>query len=328
TRYAADSSLTLNSNLTLYAQWAVNPLEGLSLNEALTWIAANAQNGNEYTIELTASESLAPKTLSYSGKVIGITLKGIGSERMILLSSNGSLFTIGTGVTLILDNNITLKGRIGNSAPVVVVQPNGFLVMNDGAKIIDNSNSSSSYYGGGVYSSGTFTMNGGTISENTAFVYGGGVYSTGTFTMSGGTISGNIASYSSSSNTCGGGVYSTGTFTMSGGTISGNTVTNSWSSSYTIGGGVYASGTFTMSGGTVSGNTSYLGGGVYVGGGTFIKSSTGGTIYGSNATPELQNTASSASYGYAVYVSSSGRRRNTTVNAGDYLNSASSEGWE
>jgi hypothetical protein len=303
-RYASGSSLTLSSSLTLYAQWAANQLEGLSLNAALAWIAANAQNGDEYTIELTISESLAPTSLSYSGKVVGITLKGIGSEKMILLSSSGSLFTIGTGVTLTLDDNITLKGRTSNSAAVVTVQANGFLVMNDGAKIIDNIVASYSY-GGGVYSSGTFTMNGGTISGNTV--------------------------RASSSDSYGGGVYSSGTFTMNGGTISGNTTSSSYSSSY--GGGVYSSGTFTMSGGTISGNTasgSYpgRGGGVYVSSGTFTKSSTGGTIYGSDALPELQNTAYSTSYGHAVYVNSSTRRRNTTVNAGDYLSSASSEGWD
>jgi hypothetical protein len=103
-----------------------------------------------------------------------------------------------------------------------------------------NSSSSSSIYsdssGGGVdVGSGTFTMNGGTITGNSSssyYSYGGGVSSSGTFTMSGGTISGNYSSFS------GGGVSSGGTFTMSGGTISGN-------SSFS-GGGVLIGGTFTM----------------------------------------------------------------------------------
>ena len=53
--------------------------------------------------------------------------------------------------------------------------------------------------GGGVYiAAGDFTMNGGTISENSAF-YGdgcgvGGDFVSGDFTMNGGTISGNSAS--------------------------------------------------------------------------------------------------------------------------------------
>jgi hypothetical protein len=138
---------------------------------------------------------------------------------------------------------------------------------------------------------------------------------------------------------------------MSGGTISGNASSSSSSyyssyypDSYAFdGGGVYvSSGTFTMSGGTISGNTSYAtasgysysysidcsGGGVYVSSGTFIKSATGGIIYGSDALPELQNTATGRVLGYAVLVYDSWRIKYTTVNAGDYLNSGSSAGWE
>ena len=66
---------------------------------------------------------------------------------------------------------------------------------------------------------GTFTMNGGTISGNSAYDWGGGVYvrNNSTFTMEGGTITDNTAK------TFGGGVYvAYGTFTMSGGTISNN----------------------------------------------------------------------------------------------------------
>jgi parallel beta-helix repeat protein len=74
-----------------------------------------------------------------------------------------------------------------------------------GGSINGNTTSSTLGGGGGVYSSGTFTMSGGTINGNTASSYGGGVY--GTFTMSGGAISGNTAS-------TGGGV--SGPFMMSG----------------------------------------------------------------------------------------------------------------
>ena len=121
--------------------------------------------------------------------------------------------------------------------------------------------------GGGVYVSGTFTMNGGTISGNTSRYFGGGVcVGSGTFTMNGGTISGNTSWY-------GGGVcVGSGTFTMNGGTISGNT------SGY--GGGVHVFGTFTMNGGTISGNTSGDGGGVYVENNTGFQISGGATVTG------------------------------------------------
>jgi hypothetical protein len=118
---------------------------------------------------------------------------------------------------------------------------------------------------------------------------------------------------------------------MSGGTISGNTS----SSSSFYGGGVYVGGgSFTMSGGTISGHTTAKeGGGVYVGSGTFVKQQSGGIIYGSNESDStLKNTATSGnSYGHAVYVYSGGKVRNTTAGVGVTLDSSLSGpagGWE
>jgi hypothetical protein len=93
-------------------------------------------------------------------------------------------------------------------------------------------------------------------------------------------------------------------------------------------------GTFTMNGGIISGNStseSYaVGGGVYVDdGGTFTKQS-GGTIYGSNASGSLRNTAGSG-YGHAVFIADDYKRRNTTAGSGVTLNSGrsgSAGGWE
>jgi hypothetical protein len=198
------------------------------------------------------------------------------TDKIISSSGSGVLLYAGANQTLIL-RNIALQGGVycGGTNARLVMQPgtvvtgrvnvaSGTFTM-DGGTISGNRFSSSSYYpsdGGGVAvgSSSTFTMSGGIISSNTAdssttSSYGGGVYVSGTFTMSGGTISGNTAYSSISSD--GGGVYVSGTFTMSGGTISGNTA----SSRSSYGGGVYvgSSGTFTMSGGTISGNTASSG---------------------------------------------------------------------
>ena len=68
-------------------------------------------------------------------------------------------------------------------------------------------------HGGGVLNTGTFTMNGGTITGCSAKSNGGGVYNTGSFTMNGGTITG------CSAESYGGGVHNTGSFTMNGGAI-------------------------------------------------------------------------------------------------------------
>ena len=273
-----------------------------NLEDALNYISANAQTGDNYFIVLGTDALIDPQWLDHYGgygQTVGITLMADGVERTVQLASNGSLFTVDSGVTLTLENNVTLTGRTTNTASLI-----------------------------SVYSGGTFIMNGGKISGNTvssSYSYGGGVYvDSGTFTMSGGEISGNTVS-SSSSYSYGGGVsVSSGTFTMSGGKISGNTVS---SYSYSYGGGVSISGgTFTMSGGEISGNTasssysSYYyysyGGGVSVSGGTFTKSGTGGIItgYGNNTVngnKVIRNGSVLSGYGHAVYVSSSQRLENT-----------------
>lgn len=174
------------------------------------------------------------------------------------------------------------------------------LAMND-CEVIRCIGSSS---GGGVYvdGSGTFTMNGGTISGNTASSFGGGVYVGGsrTFTMNGGTISGNTAGVR------GGGVYLYGltvNFTMNGGTISGNTAKDGGgvyvaNSKFTMkgdaiirenilaadgrGGGVFLhSGTFEMESGAISGGKAESGGGVYINAGRFTMND--GTISNNTA---------------------------------------------
>ncbi|MHB9293610.1 hypothetical protein Holit_02737 [Hollandina sp. SP2] len=271
---------TVSRNITLYADWTVPiPVPAATLGDALVWLIANAAEGGAYILTLTGDETISPQSLSYNGKKVRITLNGGAAERTVSLGSTGSLFTIESGVTLTLDNNLTLQCYTTSQ---VRVNSGGTLVMNDGSKISRSAV---------VVSNGTFTMNGGEISGNTATSYrGGGVYvSNGAFTMNGGEISGSTASD-------GGGVYvSTGTFTMNGGEISGNT-------------------------------TSYGGGGVYVyGTGTFIKQSDG-TIYGSDASDPLKNTAGSD--GHAVGGS---KKRNTTAGSGVTLDSrldGFAGGWE
>jgi fibronectin type 3 domain-containing protein len=368
TQSAAVSGMTLNTDADLFVGSGTITQNGVTnLFNALAWIKTNAVNNTSYTIRLNEDVSFAPYVLDSSAvnnkSGITIILKGNGAERKITLNANGSLFTVNTGVTLTLDDKVTLVGRSANTDSLVKVYPGGKLVMNDGAKISGNRRNythDSSTYGGGVRIEGVFTMNGGVISGNTAWD-GGGVYvtSSDTFTMNGGVISDNAA-------TTGGGVYiHSGTFTMNGGEISGNTVsTTSFVSS--DGGGVYIlSGTFTMNGGKISGNaassTGSNGGGVYIyngiftmsggeisgnaassassnGGGVSVSSigtftkSPGGIIYGSNASATLKNTASSDSRGHAVYVSamyvSNAKKRNTTAGVAVTLDSSTAEGWE
>jgi uncharacterized repeat protein (TIGR02543 family) len=276
-------STSIVKDTILYAKWGTVP--GNDLADKMKWLQNNALNNRAYIVEVDRSDRIAPQLL-FSGNRsnVTITLKGIGNSWMIQLDNStvGSLFTVGSGVALILDN-ITLQGKNGNNAPLVQVNSGGTLIMRKGSAITGNvitsnddgggvlvyggtftmddgeiSHNKSRDYGGGVYvfGGGYFTMNGGEISDNTSLSYGGGVFvnNGGTFNMKGGKITNNTTGE-------GGGVLSYGTFTMSGGEIINN---NSSSNS----GGVYVTGsggTFTMDGGKISGNkSSYRGGGVSV----------------------------------------------------------------
>jgi uncharacterized repeat protein (TIGR02543 family) len=308
TNYNAEESFTPAENTTLYAKWnTVITLENVTtgLAEKLAWLKTNAQSNTSYILEVYADESIPPQDLSYEGDYITITLRSVGTSHTISLSSKGTMFKVGDSVTLILDNNITLRGRSDNHSSLVVV--NGRLIMNSGSFIIGNTGSyNNTYYGnthgGGVYigSNGAFTMTGGEISDNTAANGdGGGVYvDGGIFTMKDGKIASNTVGFTlvsdGSRGSCnGGGVFlNSGTFTMEGGEISGNThvdddgggcgVYINWDGSFTMTGGeitgnhgsgviVYGNtASFTMQGdASISGNISG-GGGVYVQQGTFI----------------------------------------------------------
>ena len=214
-----------------------------------------------------------------------------GESTFIMDGGTISSNSAGTGVCCMGKSSFTMNG--------------GEISLNSVGVKIDNSNmcmvggtiSKNSTYnrGGGVNcNNGTFTVFGGTISNNS----GGGVYCKNSqFTMSGGTVESNSSKTQSIFSTAdGGGVYCdvNTSFVMEGGKISNNTTSGngggvSVGSTFTMingeiknntasgkGGGVcvkekYASsGTdilpkFTMKGGTISGNTASQGGGVYDG---------------------------------------------------------------
>jgi len=276
------------------------PAPGANLTAKLVWVLRNAQTGGDYTIELTRDESFNAQTLIFEGKT-NIILRFIGgeSEKTITLNGNGSLFTVASGVNLVLGKGITLYGHKSNNTSLVMVNQGGMLIMNEGSRITGNNakilgwirNAEDVVYlGGGVYVGGTFIMNGGTINGNNIISGTGGVGGVyvkqgATFLMNGGTISENTGDY-------GGGVYvkQGGTFTMNGGVVSGNTVPDQ-----SGGGGVYCgkNATFSMNGGEISGNTSYYGGGV------FIEEN---ATFSMNGGAVSSNTASSYSGGSGVYV--------------------------
>jgi len=234
-----------------------------------------------FIVNVTSDLSLGPQTLTlaaYRNKTI--TLKGNSVDRKITLSSQGSLFTVGADVKLVL-KNITLQGRSDNNTSLVKVNKDGKLVVNSGGKVTGNTYTTSDKVTGGAgifVDGGTLEIKGGEISENrltysnTSYlnsdVRGGGVYAANgsTVLMSGGIIKNNHINstrvgYGGSS---GGGIaiYNGSVFEMISGIIEGNTITDqvTGGDSYAVGGGVRISGApslslFNFKGGIIRNNT-------------------------------------------------------------------------
>ena len=197
----------------------------------------------DYSIDTTLNVTNTV-TLDLNGHVI----KMIGSDSVIKVGSGGNLtMTDSNDTATHTDTSLPAGGVItgGNASQGAggVYIHSGSFTMNGGT--IANC---SAYAGGGVsVAYGSFIMNGGTIANCSAENSGGGVcIHSDSFTMNGGTIANCSAEY-------GGGVVAADSFTMTGGTI---TNCNATTSNLALGGGgVYLSKTytFTMTGGTIEG---------------------------------------------------------------------------
>ena len=125
------------------------------------------------------------------------------NEAVGISVSDNALFTLNDGV--ISYNNfipVTSGVSYSNTAGAGVRISAATFIMNGGL-ITHNTVSATNYKGGGLFLNGTGTINGGTISYNSAYT-GGGIYifsSYGLLTLNGGTIEYNTA-------TIGGGIYS------------------------------------------------------------------------------------------------------------------------
>ena len=333
----------------------------MDLYDSLDWIAANAQDGGEYSIVLGTSIAVSSSVLDYSGKSVTVSLKSSGETLQVSYatrSPSSSLFTVKAGVTFVLEKGVELVGRPSASRPPVTVDGGNF-IMNGGAVKDSTVDHDNTWFGGGVdLLRGTFTMNDGiisgnvagsgagvTVGENTTFTmnggiitgnsagdyfngsFGGGVFveKNAKFTMNGGTINSNSAAHGNGYGG-GGGVYvgSNGTFEMKGGVIAKNVANKN----ATGGGGVFVDGKFMMNDGTISGNsTTKSGGGVLVDGGTFTKSNTAGVIYGGDAADDKANKADQ--YGHAVHTKNGSRDTTARVTmALDSRKQGAEGGWE
>jgi parallel beta-helix repeat protein len=245
---------------------------GVTLYESLKDAIAAAPSGSASSPdEIILLKTIELPESGTTGYVIDKHIKLVSSSGTNAIErkntfTNDSLFTVSSGASLTLDgspNALVIDGDNVSANAALITVDGGTLNMYDGVTLKNNKNTSA-YYGGGVRitSGGSFIMNGGTISGNTANSNGGGVYVSGSgsrFEMQGGTIGG---SGTGEKNTAvnGGGVMVSGgaSFEMTAGFITGNTASSS-------GGGVDISGSnsrFEMQGGSITGNTAVNGGGV------------------------------------------------------------------
>jgi CSLREA domain-containing protein len=252
-----------------------------TLREAIT-AANNNTNYNE-----CVSAAYGNDTITFS---IGGT---------ITLSSSLPNITDAAGLTMNGASAVTISGN--NAVQVLQVSGGAALTLQN--LVIANGNAS--LLSGGLYNSGTATINNSTFSNNRGSD-GGGIFnaSAATAMISNSSFSGNSAT------NLGGAVASSGTLTISNSAISGN--------SADIGGGITSfGGTATVSNSTISGNSaSPLAGGLLNNGGTMTinnstissnSASSGGGIYnGSDGTMTVNNStisgnSASSTFGGGLY---------------------------
>ena len=222
--YIGNGSLTLQ-NITLDGNQNVNSVGGvfgyngpLTINDGtlITNFVRTVYQGTEQDVVSMR------KNLTMNGGSVS------NNEALGISVSNNALFTLNNG--LISYNNftpVTSGVSYSNTAGAGVRISAATFIMNDGL-ITHNTVATTNYKGGGLFLNGTGTINGGTISYNSAYT-GGGIYifsNYGLLTLNGGTISYNSA-------TAGGGIYSE---SRASDLICGQITNNQASSS---GGGIY-----------------------------------------------------------------------------------------
>jgi len=220
------------------------------------------------------NEQINPQVLDFGGRTIEITIVGMSGDSLSL-DRSGAMFTVNSGVTLILEG-VTLRGRSPNPVDAVVVVNNGgTLIMEANSRITGNRNTSpvaplvgpvaTTTQGGGVRlaTGGTFPLNGGLLDGNHA-VWGGGFFSFhGTVNINSGEISRNSAAdpvpFVMGVVGQGGGFLDwRGTINMHGGTIRNNTSR--------IGAGGTLIGTLNLHDGEIYNNTGSYAAGLSMGG--------------------------------------------------------------
>ncbi len=201
------------------------------------------------------------------GTIENNTATGTITDETLSDGNGGGVYVHANGILAIEDGTINNNTATGNGGGIYIATTVADATSNITGGVIEANNAT---YGAGIYfnTSKAVAMSDVTIQNNIASQNGGGiyVYSTSSFNMTSGTITENTA-------VNGGGVYTDnkGIFTLKGGDVTSNTATGN-------GSGVYVSANnnkpFTMSGGTISEHgtlderSSSIGAGVYVASGS------------------------------------------------------------
>ena len=275
-KLAKDSIIYVKSDASAGGDGTLNnPFK--TIQEAVTKAINDSPTGSTKFKILLQSDVEAPSTVSYDStnnssfvnidptNNLTLEIASYGENSFTINANNsGRVMYIGKKADVTLRNVNIKGGNLANGNGGGLYIENGTFTMNGGTI----SDCSASKGGGVCIFGGNFTMNNGVEISNCTGDYAGGIiiYTGGTFTMNDGvTIStctslqygGGVVVYDSDDENSGAG----GTFNMAGGTISDCTAENG------CGGGVYVeTGTFTMFGGAVisSNNDVYLANGTTI----------------------------------------------------------------
>ena len=328
----------------------ITPLNVYAMEQAII----NANNYSDACVEVVVASNMSsissmnpiiiPQVNTQPGRTVLLrssTTNAVTITRNSASGSTGTLITINSGNKLILSNIILNGGGVGSNkgGSIVKINVGGVLVMENGAKLIDNSYSpAGNSMGGAVQNLGEFIMDNSSITNckvnptgTNNEAKGGAVYNTGTFTMKNNSLI--YTNEAKPTNTggiaYGGGVYnsSTGIFNM----ISGSKIYNNQavptnnSATIGLGGGVYNEGTFTMTDSEVGGNATNAGntakkdgGGVYNTG-----SSASFTMQNDTGTSTIYKNTATTGSGGGVYNADGGQ---FTMNGGTISENTGSTG--
>ncbi len=244
----------------LFLAFGVSYVSAAGTTIIVTTLADNSTADASCTLReaiLTANGAPANADCGADGGVpytINFGLSGTIVVTPTLPALNQDMTIDGTG------QNVTVSG--GNQVRVMTIN-SGKTVTLQNLTIADGNNTPD-YNGGGIFNTGTLTVNNATITNNATVYRGGGIYSSGILNVS----NSSFISNTTTGGGWGGGIFNTGTLNVLNSTFADNNAPG------TRGAGIYSSGTMNISNSTFTNNVATWGGGVSVWGDGSISNST------------------------------------------------------